>query len=91
MNTSDEPRQRNVIGEKLRALRTKEGVSQKILAARLQTEGLNVSDLIILRIENGTRYVHDYEVAAIAKHYKISTDELLGLNDTGAKRGTKNV
>ena len=68
---------KNIIGNKLRQLRTDAGLTQKALAEKLQLEGLECSDLTILRIEKGTRLVLDVEVKIIAKFFNISTDDLL--------------
>ncbi len=68
---------KNIIGDKLRRLRTDAGLTQKALAEKLQLEGLECSDLTILRIEKGTRLVLDVEVKIIAKFFNISTDDLL--------------
>ena len=38
---------------------------------------MECSDLTILRIEQGSRFVPDYEVAMLAKYFNISTDTLL--------------
>ncbi|MCD8104350.1 MAG: helix-turn-helix domain-containing protein [Lachnospiraceae bacterium] len=72
---------RNRIGDKVRELRKAEGLSQKDLAARLQTEGYDFTDVTILRIEKGQRFVPDYEVVLIAKCFHVSTDYLLGVSD----------
>ncbi|MBO5031183.1 MAG: helix-turn-helix transcriptional regulator [Lachnospiraceae bacterium] len=69
---------KNLIGPKLKQLRIKEGLSQAKLAARLQLLGMECNDLTILRIEQGSRFVPDYEVSIIAKYFHITTDELLG-------------
>ena len=47
------------------------------LASQLQLLGMECSDLTILRIEQGSRFVPDYEVAILAKYFNISTDTLL--------------
>ena len=67
--------------DRLKELRTAQGISQKTLAARLQTEGFEFTDLTILRIEQGKRFVPDYEIVAIANYFHISTDYLLGATD----------
>jgi len=43
----------------------------------LQLEGHEFSDLTILRIEQGSRFVPDYEVVILANFFGVSTDELL--------------
>lgn len=69
---------KNIIGERVKELRIKQNISQRTLAARLTLSGIEFSDLTILRIEQGTRFVPDYEVVAIADYFKVSTDFLLG-------------
>ena len=68
---------KNIIGVKLKALRKNAGLTQKELAEKLQLKGGEFSDLTILRIEQGKRFVPDYEIVAIADYFDISTDELL--------------
>lgn len=72
---------KNIIGNKLKELRKAQGNSQKMLAARLRTEGFEFTDLTILRIEQGKRFVPDYEIAAIANYFHVSADYLLGISD----------
>ncbi len=76
---------KNIIGNRLKTLRKSQGISQKALAARLQTEGFEFTDLTILRIEQGKRFVPDYEIAAIAKYFHVSADYLLGITDNDNK------
>lgn len=68
---------KNIIGSKLKALRLDAGLTQKALAEKLQLSGYEFSDLTILRIEQGKRFVPDYEIVAIADFFNITTDELL--------------
>ncbi len=68
---------KNIIGSKVRELRKTAGLTQKELAEKLQLEGGEFSDLTILRIEQGKRFVPDYEVVALAKIFGITPGELL--------------
>lgn len=68
---------KNIIGTQLKALRIKQNMSQRELATKLQLSGLQWSDLTVLRTEQGTRFVADYEVAVIASYFKVSADSLL--------------
>ena len=68
---------KNIIGKKIRQLRIKQGLTQKALAGKLQLEGYEFNDLTILRIENGTRFVPDYEVKALAHAFCVSYEYLL--------------
>jgi Helix-turn-helix. len=69
---------KNIIGNKVKILRKEQGLTQKRLAEKMQLEGYEFSDLTILRIEQGTRFVPDYEVLALAKFFEVSTEMLLG-------------
>lgn len=68
---------KNIIGTKVKQLRKEKGWTQKALAAQMQLVGLDMTELTILRIENGTRFVPDYEVKALAKLFQISYSDLL--------------
>lgn len=47
------------------------------MAEQLQLLRYEFSDLTILRIEQGTRFVPDYEVVTLADFFNVSLDELL--------------
>jgi transcriptional regulator with XRE-family HTH domain len=68
---------KNIIGSKVRTLRKQRGLTQKALAEKLQLNGYEFSDLTILRIEQGKRFVPDYEILALAEFFEITTDNLL--------------
>ncbi len=68
---------KNVIGNNLKKLRQNAGMTQKVLAEKLQLDGHDFTDLTILRIEQGNRFVPDYEVIILANFFGITTDELL--------------
>ncbi|MCR2022837.1 helix-turn-helix domain-containing protein [Blautia pseudococcoides] len=69
------------MGERVKELRKMKHLSQKALAEQHQLAGYEFNDLTILRIEQGTRFVPDYEVAAIATFFKVSCDYLMGMSD----------
>ena len=71
---------KNIIGDKVKALRKEKGISQKALAEQLQLLGFDFNDLTILRIETGKRFVADYELMALADFFDVSSDYLLGRN-----------
>jgi HTH-type transcriptional regulator, cell division transcriptional repressor len=64
----------NILGGRIRKARVQLNpeVTQSDLAARLSVLGLPVDRPTITRIENGERYLRDYEVKAIAKVLKVS-------------------
>ena len=71
---------KNRIGRRVKELRKAHNLTQKMLAARLQLAGYEFNDLAILRIEQGTRFVPDYEVV-----FDVSCEYLLGLTDSTAR------
>ena len=75
MNYPDEAR--NIISSKVKALRQEKGWTQKELAAKLQLEGLQFTDLTVLRIEKGERLVTDFELKIIAKVFEVTYRHLL--------------
>lgn len=73
---------RNIIGKRVREarLRCQPTVSQDDLAGRLAAQGISMDQTAISRIENQTRYLMDYEVAALARCLKVSVTWLFGEN-----------
>ena len=70
---------KNICGEKVKQARKKQGLSQENLAARLQVEGINIERDSVSRIEIGTRFVADYELAVLCKVLNVSPEYLLGI------------
>jgi len=71
---------RNIIGARVREARVKHSptVSQDDLAGRLAGQGIVMDRTAVSRIENQSRYVMDYEAAAIARALKVSVAWLFG-------------
>jgi transcriptional regulator with XRE-family HTH domain len=76
---------RNVTGRRIRQARLKcsPAVSQEDLAGRLANQNITMDRSAISRIESGTRYLMDYEVAAIARSLKVPVAWLFGEADPG--------
>ena len=72
---------KNLIGQRVKELRTERQLSQKALAEQLQLAGYEFNDLTVLRIEQGTRFVPDYEVVALADFFHVSCEYLLGIKE----------
>ena len=53
-------------------------LSQVQLSQRLTNSGIVVCRTMVSKIENGERYVTDYELVALAKCLSVSTAWLLG-------------
>ena len=72
---------KNRIGKRVKELRRAKKLSQKALAEQLQLAGYEFNDLTVLRIEQGIRFVPDYEVVALAEYFQVSCDYLLGITE----------
>ncbi len=69
---------RNIVGSRIRQMRLAKSpvVSLEDLAGRLASRGVHVDRSALGRIENGNRYVLDYELKAIAGALRISVSDL---------------
>lgn len=67
----------NTVGKNIFTLRTEQKLSRQKLSDKLMLRGVDISAQSIYDIEIGNRTVLDYELCAIAKVLKTSTDELL--------------
>ena len=83
MKKTRKAQRRNIIGGRVRQARLKLNppVSQDDLAGRLAAQGILIDRSAISRIENQTRYVMDYEAAAIARALKTSIAWLFGYSN----------
>lgn len=69
--------EKNLIGERLKALRGKTGLSQRDLARRLQLVGMDMDKNVITRIETNKRYVTDLELRALARIFEVTYQYLI--------------
>ena len=67
----------NVCGKNIAYLRTEAGISQKVLADRMQLVGIDIDKNAIQRIECGKRFVTDIEIIGFTKVFNITFEELL--------------
>ena len=69
----------NICGEKIYALRKAQRpkMSQRILAEKLQINGIDVDKNAVQRIESGERFVTDIELRVLAQILGTTADELL--------------
>ena len=68
---------KNVISKKLKLCRIKNELTQKELAAKMQTMGVNLDQQMISKIENNSRFVTDYELACFCSILKVKAEDLL--------------
>lgn len=69
---------RNLIGARVREIRQKQKpeVTLEDLAGRLAARGVTLDRSAIGRIENGNRYVLDYELKALASALRVEVGDL---------------
>ena len=74
MKKTSQSEKRNLVGRRIRQarLRCNPPVSQEDLAGRLAAKNIIMDQTAISRIENQTRYLMDYEAAAIARSLRVS-------------------
>ena len=80
MNQPKTTRGFNILGGTIRKarLRMKPEMSQADLAARLTIIGLSLDRSTVTRIENGKRFLRDFEVKAIARVLRVNVSKLFG-------------
>ncbi|MBR6322717.1 MAG: helix-turn-helix transcriptional regulator [Lachnospiraceae bacterium] len=67
----------NLCGQQVRLARLEKHLTQQELAAKLQTEGIEIERDSVSRIEIGTRFVADYELKKLSEVLEVSVDWLL--------------
>ena len=72
---------KNICGVRVKEARKHCGLSQEQLAAKLQLEGVIIERDSVSRIEIGTRFVADYEIAALCRILRVSPAYLLGMEE----------
>jgi transcriptional regulator with XRE-family HTH domain len=68
---------KNIVGAKVVALRSKQKMKQKDFLARLQVFGLDISATSLSRLEGQYRLVQDFEIVALAKVLGVEYKDLL--------------
>ena len=67
---------KNIIGSNVRTIRKEKHLTQHDVAVKLQLMGLEFDRITVSRIENGLRFVPDYEVKLLADVLEVSLYEL---------------
>lgn len=78
MKIYDYDGKKNICGKRVKEARRRQEITQEDLAARLQVAGIIIERDSISRIEIGTRFVADYELAALGRVLGVSPLWLLG-------------
>ena len=67
------------VGNNIRVLREKAGLTQEQLSAELQIEGCDITRSALAKIEVGQRHLYPDEIILIKKILKISFDEIFDI------------
>ena len=67
---------KNIVGAKVTKIRKLNKMSQKELAMNMQLLGVDINLASLSKLEGQTRIATDKEVLAIAKIFRIKTDDL---------------
>ena len=62
----------NIIGKKIKEIRKEKKITQEDLCARMQVMGYKISRSDISKLENGKKFISDFEVYGFAKALKVS-------------------
>lgn len=69
---------KNICGDRIREARQKQRLSQTDLCRKLQLAGVTLERDTISRMENGDRFVADFEAVTIADVLEVPVEWLLG-------------
>jgi HTH-type transcriptional regulator, cell division transcriptional repressor len=68
--------ERNIIGRQVKQIRQLKKITQQQLAARLNTQGIEIDQTMISKIEEQVRGISDYEIKAISIALGVSIQDL---------------
>ena len=68
------------IGKNIKALREKAGITQDLLAAKLQLNGCDITRSAIAKIEVGQRHVYPDEIILIKQILNVEFEDILKLD-----------
>ena len=67
------------IGQNIRLLREKSGLTQEMLSAKLQAEGCDITRSALAKIEVGQRHLYPDEIILLKKILKASYEDIFKL------------
>ena len=68
------------IGNNIRKLREKSGMTQDTLSAKLQINGCDITRSAVAKIEVGQRHLYPDEILLIKKILNVSYDEIFNID-----------
>ena len=69
------------VGNNIRELREKAGITQDLLAAKLQLSGCDITRSAVAKIEVGQRHVYADEIILIKKILNVEYDDIFSTKD----------
>ena len=69
------------VGQNLKHLREKAGLSQEMLSARLQVNGCDITRSALAKIEVGQRHLYPDEIVLLKQLLNASYDEIFNLEE----------
>lgn len=70
------------VGHNIRTLREKTGMTQEVLAAKLQVNGCDITRSSIAKIEVGQRHLYPDEIILIKEILNVSYEDIFNTEDT---------
>ena len=70
-----------IIGNNIRNLRERAGITQEMLSARLQTHGCDITRSAVAKIEVGQRHLYPDEIILIKRILEIKYDEIFDVGE----------
>ncbi|MDO4863197.1 MAG: helix-turn-helix transcriptional regulator [Ruminococcus sp.] len=68
------------VGNNIRLLREKAGITQEQLSARLQVNGCDITRSAVAKIEVGQRHLYPDEVILLKKLLRVSYDDIFSVD-----------
>lgn len=75
-NISDSINSFNITGKNIKKIRKDNKITQEDLCARMQVMGYQISRSDISKLENGKRFISDFEIVGFAKALKVNILDL---------------
>ena len=69
------------VGQNIRRLRKAQGMTQEILAAKLQLRGCDITRSAVAKIEVGARHLYPDEIIALREILRVSYEEIFDISD----------
>ena len=69
------------VGQNIRSLREKAGLTQEMLAAQLQVRGCDITRSAIAKIEVGQRHLYPDEIILLRRILSTSFEDIFSLNE----------